>query len=189
MPAPVEPPVPPSRRYKGRRRFGLVHKGPGDKAALLIPLGHLFPPFHRTDVGQAHGRAAADCLSPRENQRGKPFHLTAKLAGSLIICVPSDLAPFAPQLLLRPPVQHALLAAQPQVATFTLTRPPARGGRDHGTAGCHRVARGVSFCRIMPLRIAFGVFLTAQTDLASEAWLPLTMAWALRTPRRSLRCW
>ncbi len=68
------------RRQPGRRvalewttAFGVVHKAPGDKATLLLPLGHLlFHHFHCADLGQ-QAVERRQIIATR-HQRGKPFH-------------------------------------------------------------------------------------------------------------------
>ena len=58
---------PGGRDLKWTAALCVVHKAPGDKAALLLPLRHLFfHHFHRADFGQQRGTAAADC------RRGTP---------------------------------------------------------------------------------------------------------------------
>ena len=106
--------------------FVIVHKRPGDKAALFLSLRHLF--FHHLH-GTGFGQRAVERrqVIAARNQRGKPFHLARKLFTFRDHAQDKrHLAPFAPQLLLLAAEVERAIFSQPQIATLTFA--PGPGG-------------------------------------------------------------
>lgn len=106
----------------------VVHKGPGNKATLLLPLGHLFLTTF-TAPTSVRARYNGGKFSPRDTSDVNHITLLRE-AFALFnhLFDKGDFTAFTPQLLLLAAKVQCIVFVQPQVTAFTLTTCPCRSG-------------------------------------------------------------